>query len=79
MRRSSALLNWWLQCPSAGRGADIEARSLLRVASPSLRAANLVDVARAINEGFAAGFDGAVVVQGTDTIEESAFLLDLRA
>jgi L-asparaginase len=63
--------------PPLAEVADIEARSLLRVASPSLSAANLVDVALAINEGFAAGFDGAVVVQGTDTIEESAFLLDL--
>ena len=39
--------------------------------------ANLVEVARVIGEGFASGFDGAVVIQGTDTIEESAFLLDL--
>jgi len=39
--------------------------------------ANLIEVARLIAEGFASGFDGAVVVQGTDTIEESAFLLDL--
>lgn len=63
--------------PPLAEVADIEARSLLRVASPALSAANLVDVALAINAGFAAGFDGAVVVQGTDTIEESAFLLDL--
>jgi L-asparaginase len=46
-------------------------------ASPSLTPGNLVDVARTIEEGFASGFDGAVVIQGTDTIEESAFILDL--
>jgi L-asparaginase len=37
----------------------------------------LLEVARMIEEGFASGFDGAVVIQGTDTIEESAFILDL--
>src|SRR5271169_5536886 len=55
----------------------IEARSPLRLPSPSLTPGNLVDVARTIEDGFAAGFDGAVVIQGTDTIEESASLLDL--
>jgi L-asparaginase len=63
--------------PDLARVAEIEAHSLLRVASPSLHPAQLVDVARRIEAGFAAGFDGALVVQGTDTIEESAFLLDL--
>ena len=63
--------------PALAQVADIEAKSLLRVASPSLSAAHLVDVALAIDEGFASGCDGAVVIQGTDTIEESAFLLDL--
>ena len=63
--------------PALAQVADIEAKSLLRVASPSLSAAHLVDVALAIDKGFASGCDGAVVIQGTDTIEESAFLLDL--
>ena len=48
-----------------------------RLPSPSLTPANLVEVAQRIEAAFAAGFDGAVVIQGTDTIEESAFLLDL--
>lgn len=38
---------------------------------------NLIDVAGVLKEQFAAGFDGAVVVQGTDTIEDTAFVLDL--
>ena len=63
--------------PALGEVAQIEAQSPFRLPSPSLTTANLVDVARQIGEGFAAGFDGAVVIQGTDTIEESAFLLDL--
>jgi L-asparaginase len=57
--------------------AEVEARSLFRLPSPSLSPGNLVEVARQIEEAFAQGVAGAVVVQGTDTIEESAFLLDL--
>jgi L-asparaginase len=63
--------------PALAGVAEIEARSPFRLPSPSLTPANLLAVAQAIEEGFASGFDGAVVIQGTDTIEESAFLLDL--
>jgi L-asparaginase len=63
--------------PALGDVAEIEARSPFRLPSPSLTPGNLVEIARAIEEGFASGFDGAVVIQGTDTIEESAFILDL--
>ncbi|MFO1036228.1 MAG: asparaginase [Geminicoccaceae bacterium] len=63
--------------PALADVASIEARSLFRLPSPSLTPKHLIDVAKAIETAFADGFDGAVVVQGTDTIEESAFLLDL--
>jgi L-asparaginase len=63
--------------PALADVAEVEAHSPFRLPSPSLSPANLVDVAQKIEEAFAQGFDGAVVVQGTDTIEESAFLLDL--
>ena len=63
--------------PALAEVADIEAHSPFRLPSPSLTLENLVEVARLITEGFASGCDGAVVIQGTDTIEESAFLLDL--
>lgn len=63
--------------PDLAQVADIEARSPFRLPSPSLTLDKLVEVAGLLEEGFASGFDGAVVIQGTDTIEESAFLLDL--
>ena len=63
--------------PALAEVAEIEAHSPFRLPSPSLTPGNLVDIARTIEAGFAAGADGAVVIQGTDTIEESAFILDL--
>ena len=63
--------------PALAEAAQVEAHSPFRLPSPSLSPAHLVDVARRIEEAFAQGCEGAVVVQGTDTIEESSFLLDL--
>jgi L-asparaginase len=63
--------------PALAEVAEIEARSPFRLPSPSLTPGNLVEVARMIEAGFASGLDAAVVIQGTDTIEESAFILDL--
>ena len=63
--------------PALADVAEIDARSPFRLPSPSLTPAMLVEVAAEISRSFADGCDGAVVIQGTDTIEESAFLLDL--
>ena len=63
--------------PALAEVAEIEAQSPFRLPSPSLTPDNLVEVAQMIEQGFGSGYDGAVVVQGTDTIEESAFILDL--
>ncbi len=63
--------------PALAEVAEIEADSPARLPSPSLKPAHLVMAAERILAAFAAGTDGAVVIQGTDTIEESAFLLDL--
>lgn len=63
--------------PALAEVAEIDARSPFRLPSPSLTLEGLVEVAQVIEQAFVAGFDGAVVIQGTDTIEESAFLLDL--
>ncbi len=63
--------------PGLGDVAEIEARSPFRVGSSSLTIANILAVAADIRTAFAGGAKGAVVVQGTDTIEETAFILDL--
>lgn len=63
--------------PGLGDVAEIEARSPLRLGSSSLTPEHISGVADEIRAGFEAGFDGAVVIQGTDTIEETAFILDL--
>ncbi|WP_198372798.1 asparaginase domain-containing protein, partial [Roseomonas rosulenta] len=63
--------------PELASVASIEAESAARLPSPSLTPDILVDVARRIETAFCDGVDGAVVIQGTDTIEESAFILDV--
>ena len=63
--------------PALAEVADIEIVSLFRLPGPSLTLAHLRQVARLLNERLAGDIVGAIVVQGTDTIEETAFVLDL--
>ncbi|MBS7544567.1 asparaginase [Ancylobacter oerskovii] len=63
--------------PELAAVAEITARSPFRLGSASLTLANIVQVAAEIHAAFAEGYDGAIVIQGTDTIEETAFALDL--
>jgi L-asparaginase len=56
--------------------ADIVAESPLQLPGASLTIENFVHVAQTLIRSAAEGISGAVVVQGTDTIEESAFVLD---
>ena len=62
--------------PALAHVAEIEAISPFRLPGPSLTLAHLRDVARLLNERLAGDIAGAIVVQGTDTIEETAFVLD---
>jgi L-asparaginase len=61
----------------SGAGAVAEVRDFRQLPSAALGIADVVELAVAIEAELTAGAAGAVVIQGTDTIEETSFLLDL--
>jgi L-asparaginase len=63
--------------PGLPDGTDIRAETFRMLPSPSLTFADLVALSERIREEVARGVAGVVVTQGTDTIEETAFALDL--
>ncbi len=62
--------------PGIDKIARIETVSPLCKPGAALTLDDLIDLARMLRERFAGDIGGAVVIQGTDTIEESAFVLD---
>jgi L-asparaginase len=64
-------------------GAELAVHDFRQVPSSSLTTGDILDLAAAIRDragpgaASAGGVDGVVVSQGTDTIEETSFLLDL--
>jgi L-asparaginase len=63
--------------PGLADVARIEADTFRQVPSPELTLVDLVALAREIERRIAGGDTGVVVTQGTNTIEETAFALDL--
>jgi L-asparaginase len=63
--------------PQIAKVADVSATSFRQVASSELTVDDLAELAAEIIHRIEDGAAGVVVTQGTDTIEESAFVLDL--
>jgi len=63
--------------PELSDVADVTAVTFRQMPSGDLTFADLVELARAIEQSFDSGADGVVVTQGTDTLEETAFALDV--
>nr|AGS49346.1 L-asparaginase [uncultured bacterium esnapd2] len=61
----------------AATGITVDVVDFRRVPGASLSFADIRSVAAAVEQHLAGGADGVVVTQGTDTIEETAYLLDL--
>ncbi|GAA4428907.1 asparaginase [Actinokineospora soli] len=62
----------------AATGIGVEVVDFRRKPGASLSFADLAALSDAVAARFADGADGVVVTQGTDTIEETAYLLDLH-
>ncbi len=63
--------------PEIAEVADVSAVSFRQASSGELRVEDLVELAAEISGRIDGGAAGAVVTQGTDTIEETSFCLDL--
>ncbi|KAM4059802.1 L-asparaginase 2-2 [Hirsutella rhossiliensis] len=63
--------------PELGKVAKLRSRQIANVGSPDMTAEDLVRMAQTIERELQGDTQGVVVTHGTDTLEESAFFLEL--
>ena len=63
--------------PQLAQVAEIETVRFRQVASSELTVSDVIALAEAIGSAVVRGVDGVVVTQGTNTLEETSFVLDL--
>ncbi|MFL5384274.1 MAG: asparaginase [Longimicrobiaceae bacterium] len=62
--------------PGVEQVAALEVREFGRYPGPHMTIERMWELRAAVLEAFAAGFHGVVIMHGTDTVEETAYLLD---
>jgi L-asparaginase len=62
---------------ASGTGIEVEVRDVQAIPSAALSFSDVLDVVDAARRAVADGAVGVVLTQGTDTLEETAFLIDL--
>ncbi|MCP4431788.1 MAG: asparaginase [Gammaproteobacteria bacterium] len=63
--------------PQLAQMAELEVKQLVQKPSGALTISDIAKLAAGVRDAVKRGIDGVVVIQGTDTIEETAFALDL--
>jgi glutamin-(asparagin-)ase len=63
--------------PDLARLADIRGEQIMNLPSKNMTDRNVIDIAKSVARLAASSADGVVVTHGTDTIEETAYFLNL--